>query len=53
MRLRSKILDPIAFNTRPKTEENMLIVMDKSIHEENPYQPLQTINKKLKSLLIF
>ena len=28
--LPSKILEQIAFNTRPKIEEHMLIVMDKS-----------------------
>ena len=30
MELPSEILEQIAFNTRPKKEEHMLIVMDKS-----------------------
>ena len=42
MELPSKILEHIAYNTRPKIEEHMLIVMDKSIHEERFSQPLQT-----------
>ena len=44
--LPSKLLEQIAFNTRPKTEEHMLIVMDKSTHEEHLYQPSQTNNKQ-------
>ena len=39
MELPSKILEQIAFNTRPKIEEHMLIVMDKNIHEEHFSQP--------------
>ena len=45
MELPSKILEQIAFNTRPKIEEHMLIVMSKSTHEEHLSQPLQTNNK--------
>ena len=30
MELPSKLLEQIAFNTRPKIEEHMLVVMDKS-----------------------
>ena len=45
MELPSKLLEKIAFNTRPKIEEHMLIVTDKSTHEEHLSQPLQT-NKK-------
>ena len=41
--LPSKLLEQIAFNTRPKIEERMLIVMDKSTHEEHLSQPFQTI----------
>ena len=48
MELPSKLLEQIAFNTRPKIEEHMLIVMDKSTHEEHLYQSLQTINKQFK-----
>ena len=40
MELPSKILEEIAFDARPKIEEHMLIVMDKSVHEENFFQPL-------------
>ena len=48
MQLPSKLLEQIAFNTRPKIEEHILIVMDKSIHEEHLSEPLQTNNKKFK-----
>ena len=48
MELHSKLLEQIALNTRPKIEGNMLIVMDKSTHEENLSQPLQTNNKQFK-----
>ena len=41
MELLNKLLEQIAFNTRPKFEERMLIVMDKSSHEEHLSQPLQ------------
>ena len=44
MELPSKLSEQIAFNTRAKIEEHMLIVMDKSTHEENLSQPLQRIN---------
>ena len=40
--LPSKLLEQIAYNTRPKIEEHMLIVMHKSTHEEHLSQPLQT-----------
>ena len=45
MELPSKLLQQIMFNTRPKIKEH-LINMDKSIHEENLAQPLQTKNKQ-------
>ena len=48
MELSNKHLEPIVYNTRPKIEEHMLIVMDKSIHEEHLDQPLQTNNKQFK-----
>ena len=35
MELSSNLLEQIAFNTRPKSDEHILIVMDKSIHEEH------------------
>ena len=48
MELPSKLLEQIAFDTRPKIEEHMLIVMDESTHEEHLSQPLQTNKKQLK-----
>ena len=48
MRLPSKILEQIAFNTRPKIEEHMRIIMDKPTHEENLLKPLQTTKKKFE-----
>ena len=48
MELPRKLLEQIAFNTRPKIEEHMLIVMDKSIHEEHLFQSLQTNNNNSK-----
>ena len=53
MELPSKLLEQTAFNTRPKTEEHMLIVMDKSTHEEHRAQPLQTNNKHFKIAATF
>ena len=46
MELPSKLLEKIAFTTRPKIEEQMLIVMDKSTQQEHFSQPLQTNNKQ-------
>ena len=48
-----KIIEQIAFNTRPKIKEHMLIVMDKSTHEEHLSQPLQTKNKQIKIAVTF
>ena len=53
MELPSKLLEQIAFNTRPKTEEHMLINMDKSTHEEHLSNPLQTNNKQFKIAVSF
>ena len=53
MELPSKILEQIAFNTRPKLEEHMLIIMDKFTHEEHLFQPLQTNNKQFKIAVTF
>ena len=53
MELPGKLLEQIAFNTRPKIEEHMLIVMDKSTHEEHLFQPLQTNNKQFKIAITF
>ena len=51
--LPSKLLEQIAYNTRSRIEEHMLIVMDKSIHEALLYQPLQTNNKQFKIAVTF
>ena len=53
MELPSKLLEQIAFNTRPKIEEHMLIVMDKSTHEGYLFHPLQTNNKQFKIAFTF
>ena len=53
MEVPSKLLEQIAFNTRPKIEEHMLIVMDKSTHEGHLFQPLQTNNKHFKIAVAF
>ena len=53
MELPSKLLEQIAFITRPKLEEHMLIVMDKSTHEEHLSQPLQTKSKQFKIAVTF
>ena len=46
MELPSKILEQIAFNTRPKNQEHILIVMDKSTHEDHLSQTLPFNNKQ-------
>ena len=53
MELPSKLSEPIAFNTKPKSNEHLLIVMDKSTHEEHLSQPLQTNNKQYKIAVTF
>ena len=53
MELPSKLLEQIALNTRPKIEEHMLIVIDKSNHEEHLSQPLQTNNNQFKIAVTF
>ena len=53
MELPSEILEQIAFNTRPKIEEHMLIVMSQSNHEEHLFQPIQTNNKQFKIAITF
>ena len=53
MEISSELLEQVAFNTRPKFEEYMLIVMDKSTHEEHLSQPLQTNNKQFKIAVTF
>ena len=53
MELPCKLLEQKAFNTKPKIEEHMLIIMDKSTHEEHLYQPLQTNNKHFEIAITF
>ena len=53
MELSSKILEEIAFNTRAKIQENFLVVVDKSTHEEHLSQPLQTNNNQFKTAVTF
>ena len=53
MELPSKLLEQIAFNTRPKIEEHILIVTDKSTHEEHLIQPVQTNSKQLKIAITY
>ena len=53
MELPSKLLEQIAFNTRPKIEEHLLIIMEKPTHEEHLSQPLQTNNKQFKIAVTF
>ena len=53
MELSSILLEEIVFNTRPKTEEHILIGMKKSTHEEHLSQPLQTNNKQFKIAVTF
>ena len=53
MELASKLLERIAYNTRPKIEEHMSIVMNKSTHEEHISQSLQTNKKQFKIAVTF
>ena len=53
MELPSKLVEQIAFITRPKTEEHILIVMNNSIYEEQLFEPLQTNNKQFKNAVTF
>ena len=53
MELPSKILAQTAHKTRPKTEEKLLIVKDKSTHKDHMSQPLQTNIKLFKIAVSF
>ena len=53
MELPSKLVEQMAFNTRHKIEEHMLVVMDKSTHEEHLTQTLQTNNKQFRKAVTF
>ena len=52
MELLIKIFEQLAYNTRPKIEEHLLIVMDKRTQEHSS-QPLQTNNNQFKIALTF
>ena len=49
----TKLLQQIAFSTRPKLEKHLSAVMDKYTHEQNSCQPLQTYNKHNKLAVSF
>ena len=49
----SKLLKQIALITRPKIKEHLLIVMDKSTHEEHLSQTLRTNKKQFKFDITF
>ena len=53
MELPSKLLEQLAFNTRAKIEEHMLVVMNKSAHEKHLPRTLQTNNKQFKLAITF
>ena len=53
MEISSKPLEQLAFNTRPKIEEHILVVMDESTHEEHLSQALQTNNKQFEIAVTF
>ena len=53
MEVPSEILEQKAYNTRPKIEEHMLVLMDKSTNEEHLSQPLQSNNRQFKIATAF
>ena len=53
MELPNELLEQIAFSTRPKNEEHMLSIMDKSTDEKHLSQPLQTNKKQFKLAVTF
>ena len=52
MDLPNKILKQIAFNTRAKIEKHILVVMDKSTHEEHLSHLLQTNIKQFRKIAV-
>ena len=48
-----KILKQFAHSTRPKIEEHLLIVLDRSTHEKHLSQPLQTNNEQFEIAVNF
>ena len=53
MEIPSKLLEQIVYRTRSRIEDHTLFVMDKSIHEEHLFQPLQTNKKQFKIAVTF
>ena len=53
MELPNKLSEQIVFNKRPENEEHMLIVMDKSSHEESYLNPYKLTINNVKSLHLF
>ena len=53
MELQKNLLGQKAFNTKPKFQEFVLIVMDKHIHQKHLAQPIQTKNKQFKIAVTF
>ena len=53
MELPSKLLEQIVYITRSRLEEHILVVMEKTTHEQYLFQPLQTNNKQFKIVITF
>ena len=53
MDLPSKIVERMVFKTRPKSEEHIIIILDKSTREEHLSQPIQTNIKQFKIAVTF
>ena len=53
MELPGKLLEQIAFTTKSKIEDHLLIGMVNTAHEQNFSQPLQTVNKQFKIAVTF
>ena len=53
MTIPSKIIEQIAFNTRPKIEGHILVATNNSTHEQHLSQPLQTRKKPFERAVTF
>ena len=53
MEIPSKFLERLASDTRPKIEEHILIVMNKSTREKPFFQPIQTNSTQFKTSVAF
>ena len=49
----TKLMNEMVSITRPKSEEHMLVVLDKSSLGKNLCQPLQAKNKQYKNAITF